>query len=226
MRSPGPPTRPPRRRRLLAAAAELFARWGFDKTSLDEVARAAGVSKGAIYLEFPNKDALFKAVVYRELAHYTRDWLQRFERDDDPFSFVRMFQHSIAAINANPFVKGLMTRDQRIYGSFLQRESELFAMAISLRAELFGRLQELGAMRDDIPAATLAYLISVIGHGLVAGAEAIPERQRVPFEDSLRALGLLLDRGLAPPRPRNRKAVRELLLAMVAQAQAALESHE
>jgi AcrR family transcriptional regulator len=34
--------------RVVDAAARLFARWGFDKTSVDEIAREAGISKGAV----------------------------------------------------------------------------------------------------------------------------------------------------------------------------------
>lgn len=207
--------------RLLNCAAQLFARWGFDKTSVDDIAREAGISKGGVYLEFPNKEALFKAVVCREFARYAEDWLHRFEQDPGEWSFARMFQHSIAAVNANPLIKALVTRDQRIYGNFLQCDSELLGLAVSMRAELFSQLQQAGAMRDDIPAPVLAYLVSTIGYGIVASAEVFPEEHRVPFEDVLGALGLLLDRGLAPSRAKK-KAARALLIAMVKKMQAML----
>ena len=48
---------------LLAAALELFVDRGFAATRLEDVARAAGVSKGTLYLYFENKQELFKAVV-------------------------------------------------------------------------------------------------------------------------------------------------------------------
>src|SRR4051794_30101091 len=47
-----------RETRLLDAATRLFARFGFDKTSVDDIARAAGVSKGAVYLHWPSKFSL------------------------------------------------------------------------------------------------------------------------------------------------------------------------
>src|ERR1700688_1474791 len=58
-----PTTRSKRETRLLDAAARLFTRFGFDKTSIDEIARDAGVSKGAVYLHWPSKDALFEATL-------------------------------------------------------------------------------------------------------------------------------------------------------------------
>jgi AcrR family transcriptional regulator len=215
-----------RRQRLLNAAGSLFSRWGFDKTNMEDIAREAGISKGAVYLEFPNKDALFKAVLYWEFARYIEDWLRRLKADPENWSFARMVQHSLAAVDANPFVRALMMRDQRLFGSFLRRDRELFGLAISMRAELFSQLQEAGVVRDDISAPTLAYLVSVTGYGLIAGDEVVPAENKVPFEESIRAWGLLLDRALAPTRARNRKAARALLMAMAERMQTALRNLE
>ncbi len=48
---------------LVAAALEVFVERGYEGTTLADVARRAGVTKGTIYLYFENKEALFKAVV-------------------------------------------------------------------------------------------------------------------------------------------------------------------
>lgn len=53
---------------LLAAALELFVERGYAATRLDDVARQAGVSKGTVYLYFPSKEELFKAVVREGLV--------------------------------------------------------------------------------------------------------------------------------------------------------------
>lgn len=67
------PTSSPTRRRarrkdarpaeIVAAALRLFAERGFAATKLEDVAAAAGIGKGTIYLYFPTKDDLFRAVV-------------------------------------------------------------------------------------------------------------------------------------------------------------------
>lgn len=56
------------RKRLLGAAARLFARNGFDATSVDDVAEAAGYSKGALYYNFASKDELFEALVEESIG--------------------------------------------------------------------------------------------------------------------------------------------------------------
>jgi AcrR family transcriptional regulator len=56
----------PRNEALLEAAVAVFARYGFRKASMDEVARAAGVSRQGLYLLFADKEELFrKAVTFR-----------------------------------------------------------------------------------------------------------------------------------------------------------------
>jgi AcrR family transcriptional regulator len=48
---------------IVSAALEVFAERGFAAARLDEVAARAGISKGTLYLYFPSKEDLFKAVV-------------------------------------------------------------------------------------------------------------------------------------------------------------------
>lgn len=57
-----------RRTALLDAAINVFARFGYRKTSMDEVARSARVSRPGLYLHFANKEELFKAAVLHALS--------------------------------------------------------------------------------------------------------------------------------------------------------------
>ncbi|NPC68309.1 TetR/AcrR family transcriptional regulator [Corallococcus exiguus] len=52
---------------IMGAAGEVFARFGFKKASVEDIARRAGVGKGSIYLHFESKEALFEACV--RMAH-------------------------------------------------------------------------------------------------------------------------------------------------------------
>ena len=48
---------------IVQAALDLFVEKGFSSTKMDEIAKRAGVTKGTVYLYFPSKDDLFRAVV-------------------------------------------------------------------------------------------------------------------------------------------------------------------
>jgi AcrR family transcriptional regulator len=57
-----------RRRALLDAAVGVFTRFGFRKTSMEDVARAAGVSRQGLYLLFSNKEELFRRALDHSLS--------------------------------------------------------------------------------------------------------------------------------------------------------------
>jgi len=59
----------PRRRTLLDAALTVFVRYGYQKTSMEEVARAAQVSRQSLYLHFSTKEELFQAAVRNTLGN-------------------------------------------------------------------------------------------------------------------------------------------------------------
>lgn len=60
-RAPDPDSGAGRRTAILEAAQEVFLRYGFKKTSMDDLARAAGLSRQGLYLHFDTKEALFKS---------------------------------------------------------------------------------------------------------------------------------------------------------------------
>jgi AcrR family transcriptional regulator len=65
---------------LLDAALDLFVEKGFAATRAEEVAARAGVSKGTLFLYFPSKDELFKAVVRENISGRFQEWNQEFEQ--------------------------------------------------------------------------------------------------------------------------------------------------
>jgi AcrR family transcriptional regulator len=70
---------------LVDAARELFARDGYDTTSLDAVAGRAGVTKGAVYHHFDGKRQLFEAVFSREIERITTPLAAAYTRKKDPW---------------------------------------------------------------------------------------------------------------------------------------------
>ena len=62
------PRRDEVRSRILVAAARVFAKRGFSVATIDEVAAAAGFTKGAVYSNFASKDELFLALMDAEVS--------------------------------------------------------------------------------------------------------------------------------------------------------------
>ncbi|MFN4101004.1 MAG: TetR/AcrR family transcriptional regulator [Pararhodobacter sp.] len=53
----------PRRIAILLAAMEVFARYGFKRTSMEDIAQAAGLSRTALYLHYRNKQDIYRSLV-------------------------------------------------------------------------------------------------------------------------------------------------------------------
>lgn len=70
---------------LVEAARELFARDGYDATSLDAVAARAKVTKGAVYHHFDGKRQLFEAVFTREVEQLATPLVEAYARKKDPW---------------------------------------------------------------------------------------------------------------------------------------------
>jgi AcrR family transcriptional regulator len=68
---------------VLDAAVGVFARYGFRKASMEEVARAAGVSRQGLYLQFANKEELFRRALEHCLSTQLREALTALARIED-----------------------------------------------------------------------------------------------------------------------------------------------
>ena len=58
-----------KRQQILEGARRCFLAQGFDGTSMNEIVRAAGVSKGTVYAYFPSKEKLFEALIFQDRRH-------------------------------------------------------------------------------------------------------------------------------------------------------------
>ena len=71
-----------KQRQIMDGARTVFLNAGFDGASMNDIARAAGVSKGTLYAYFTSKDELFEAIIRAEKAQYA-ERLCVFKREGD-----------------------------------------------------------------------------------------------------------------------------------------------
>ena len=80
-----------KKERILVAARGLFARFGLRKCSVAEIARAARVGKGTVYLHFSSKEEMFAAVVDREGEILLSSIRKQIAVSEDPADKLRCF---------------------------------------------------------------------------------------------------------------------------------------
>jgi AcrR family transcriptional regulator len=147
--------------RLLVEAGQAFAEHGAD-TSLDDIAKRAGVGNATLYRHFPNREKLLEAV-YRDEISQLRDLAYAPEADgaaDAVEALTDWLRASISRSSAHNGLKGLFVlvlRDEGVELSSWCRE------AITSAAEhLLARAQRTGAIRPDLDALTLLRLVNAI----------------------------------------------------------------
>jgi AcrR family transcriptional regulator len=111
MKSPDPVSRPTR---ILEAAARLITHYGFDKTTMEDIAHEAGVSKGALYLVWSSKDKLFDALLAFEMKRFLRDFLERMERDPEGGRIANLYRWAAGLAGEPLDVCALHTRQPRL----------------------------------------------------------------------------------------------------------------
>lgn len=85
-------------RQILKGAREVFLAQGFDGASMGEIARAAGVSKGTLYVYFPSKEELFAALVREQSEQTAERCFVLDPRDDVKTALVALSHRYIRAM--------------------------------------------------------------------------------------------------------------------------------
>ncbi len=197
----GRDARPGRETRLLDAATRLFARFGFDKTSIDDIARAAAVSKGAVYLHWASKDALFEATLIREGLRLQDNIRASIDADPAGGTLAAIYRHSIVALEQSPLLLAALTFDTRVLGDYLRRQDPAIArQRLAFGEDFVRRMQAANLMRSDLEPGLTAYVMSVISFGLLGIRQFAPDVPAPSFERLADALADLVDRGLATPK--------------------------
>lgn len=91
-----------KRRQILEGARQVFMASGFDGASMGEIARAAGVSKGTLYVYFDSKEALFEALTTEEKQGLAEALFQLDEDDPDLRAVLTRLGNSYLATMARP----------------------------------------------------------------------------------------------------------------------------
>ncbi|WP_420627623.1 TetR/AcrR family transcriptional regulator [Candidatus Leptofilum sp.] len=190
-----------RRQRILDVAANLIVHYGYDKTTVSDIAREAGISKGAIYLHFDSKEALFEGLIVREMERYTAVWLSRLEADEQGGTIGSMYKNSLYAMNSSPFISALFRQDSRVFGNYVRKPGNFFQtfrqqQAESTRTVFIKMMQDAGAIRQDLDAKVVAHVMDMLAYGLVGLEEVLPKESFPPIEEVIEAIATIMNDAL------------------------------
>jgi AcrR family transcriptional regulator len=181
-----------KRRQILDGARAVFLAQGFDAASMGEIARAAGVSKGTLYVYFENKEQLFEAIVHEECADQAEGLFDLDSNDHD--------------------VEGVLTRLGVGFVNFLCRPGA--ASPLRTVIAIADRMPEIGKkFYETGPACGISILAAYIKAQVDAGILAVEDCEVAAgqFLDSCQSTlfkPILFNFGAPPPPERIEHVVR------------------
>jgi len=206
-----------RAERILDAAAELMLRWGYNKTTIDDIARYAGVAKGTIYLHWKTREDLFMALMRREYVRLMEDIQQRISGDPEGGTLHGITKHSMLATMKSPLMKAVLLRDTDLLGEWTRKEyaSPSYSAQIAQSLALLELLRSRGVVRDDIDVRRQVFMLDAITMGFLMIDQYMPDDFKYSDEEIVEMTAETVERVFAPSQPSDEKTKQEISNALI-----------
>ncbi len=193
------------RRELLDAAADVFAEHGYHAASVEQVARAAGYTKGAVYSNFASKEDVFLALLDEHVDRAVASFEELFEATSprerpravgERYRQLDVYDRSWFLLELEFLLYAARNPDVRPRLARRARRTTAWVETLARR-----HLRELGTPVDEDTAADLAAVLTALTDGLMVAGVADPEGHD-PSELLTRAVRWLTAGAAgAPPGP-------------------------
>jgi len=177
-------TRSRKRTAILEAAEAIFGAQGFQKTTMNDVAVAADVSRPLLYRYFRDKTGLLNAVVERVLREWNEVLVAEAARNTPGTAHtVRLVLVAcLEFARSREVLRGLLARDSKqalaVHGGVIDRGSDMLR---DLIRQILGVGVERGDVRSDLDLDDLAHVVSEVflaySDHIVRGEEGLGERR-------------------------------------------------
>lgn len=117
--------------KVYEVAKELFERFGFKKTTVDEIAAGAGISKRTLYEMFESKEEILSELVMNEGRYIEKIARKELRAIDDPLDKIEKFTAmSVEYFASHPFLGKVLSDDSGLYAPFLKDEIKIIEKGI------------------------------------------------------------------------------------------------
>lgn len=173
--------------RILDAALDRFTTFGIRRTTMDDVAAAAGVGRATVYRRFAGRDDIVRAVILREMARFIAEVDAALQPIDDPLErFVEGFVATLRQARDHPLLRRLLEVEPDLLLPFLTTEgAPALTLSRAYLASEFDRIQAEGHIRDGVDVELVAELLVRLCQSLLLTPEG---RIRLDDDAGLRQL--------------------------------------
>lgn len=192
----GPPAADARREAILRAAFVQFMRYGFRRTSMEDIARETGVSRPSLYTCFSNKEEIFRSLSEALHEEALAD-AERALKGEGPLqervraALEAKMGRFLDVVHDSPHGTELIDENSRLCGELAARSSARLRKLLADALRAAARAGEIDLARVGASPAAAAELLALSAAGLKTGAS-----HRRDFSERLSALLRILFAGL------------------------------
>ena len=172
-----------RRAKIVDAARSIFARKGFARGIMDEIAKEAGIAKGTIYLYFRSKKEIYKAVMDRDMEFLNKITLERMDAAVNLEGKIRAF--TLARLENGEARKEffrIMDSESGNFGLTRSQYRDWLRLPVLRLASAIEDASQRGEIRR-VPSEKLAWIIADMTRGTIQ-RRLLGQNGTAPTEDS------------------------------------------
>jgi AcrR family transcriptional regulator len=162
-----------RAERILDVAGELLGDHGYRRVTVEDVAEAAGIGKGTIYLHWKTREALFVAVLLRDFLGAMDELIAGLRADPQAVLLRRVTRAQFRQIMSRPLLRAIYTEDSELLGKLSTGlRKTLDPRHHTAFDEYLTLLGEHGLLRDDFTISQAAQAFRAIFRGFLLAEDA------------------------------------------------------
>jgi AcrR family transcriptional regulator len=159
-----------KRTQILTLAKKKFERFGFNKTTVDEIARDASISKRTLYQEFENKEKILEELFMFEALSVRKAILNQINKILDPTEKLQTFiRLALKYLDQNPFIVSVLHDESGFFKPFLKDKPHVIETGIE---EIFVTILKEGVEQDvfrEMDEKVVGHCIFLLFKGLTYG---------------------------------------------------------
>lgn len=221
------PRIPDRRHRILAAARELALTRSWPRTTVADIAELAGVGKGAVYLEFPSRDAILDAVLTAAMRDLTVAVHRRCRAHEGLLDLPAVYRIGIEELLAEPLLRAVPLGDEDVLGAHVRTvDPARYRTRMDWLGQYVAALQDAGVLREDVDREVLGQVLGTFTLGLLSAPAVLGDLDEQRLRESVALFADLVGRGLETDAEADPVAARAAQQHMLDQLTAQLETQE
>lgn len=215
-------------RRIITTARELFVHYGFDKTTINDIAQQSGVAKSTIYTRWKKKEDIFSALIWHEGRLYLDEWIKRIEADPNGGTFSALYIHAVAILLENAFLLKVYQNNRALLGSMVMSigVEQLYLQRQAILSQFLMALQAVGAVRQEVDAKTIAYMLNSLQFGLIHMGEIMGEANSPAMPKVLEMVAEMLQSYITPQEVIDQEAGKKVMREYLNRFKIMLDQYE